>query len=110
VSRAKASLRSRLGGGRSTFRLENSEATDEAGRFDDAFTGQENEPEVRRRLDAHNEAILDCVNRSGEIFLSHTRLDDRYTIRVCIGNPRQEMRHVHRCWELLQQAARSAGE
>jgi len=73
-----------------------------------AFAGRENEPEVQRRLDAHNETILDRVNRSGEIFLSHTKLDDRYTIRVCIGNPRQEMRHVRRCWELLQEAAQKS--
>jgi aromatic-L-amino-acid/L-tryptophan decarboxylase len=69
--------------------------------------GREDEPEVRRELDARNEAILESVNRSGDIFLSHTRLRDRYTIRVCIGNPRQEMRHVRRCWELLQAGGRS---
>ena len=71
-----------------------------------SLAAQASEPEVQRRLDAHNEAILDAVNRSGDIFISHTRLAGRYTIRVCIGNPRQEMRHVSRCWELLQEAAR----
>jgi len=56
-------------------------------------------------LDEHNERILERVNRSGEIFLSHTRLRDRYTLRVSIGNPRTEQRHVDRCWELLRRAA-----
>lgn len=66
---------------------------------------REDERDVHRELDARNEAILEFVNRSGDIFLSHTRLRDRFTIRVCIGNPRQEMRHVRRCWELLREGA-----
>jgi aromatic-L-amino-acid decarboxylase len=56
-------------------------------------------------LDGLNESIMAKVNRSGEMFLSHTRLDGRYTIRVSIGNPRQTMDHVRRCWELLKIAA-----
>jgi aromatic-L-amino-acid decarboxylase len=48
------------------------------------------------------------VNRTGEVFLSHTRLDGRFTIRVAIGNLRTEARHIERAWELLQDAARSA--
>jgi aromatic-L-amino-acid/L-tryptophan decarboxylase len=71
------------------------------------FVGREDESSVQRELDVRNEALLDFVNRSGDIFLSHTRLRDRYTIRVCIGNPRQEMRHVRRCWELLREGARA---
>ncbi len=57
-------------------------------------------------LDAHNEELMAKVNESGEIFLSHTKLDGKYTIRVSIGNPRQEERHVRRAWELLVEAAR----
>ncbi|MBP7146379.1 MAG: amino acid decarboxylase [Acidobacteria bacterium] len=56
-------------------------------------------------MDRVNEQILQRVNRSGRIFLSHTKLRDRYTIRVCIGNPRQTMDHVRRCWDLLREAA-----
>jgi aromatic-L-amino-acid decarboxylase len=58
-------------------------------------------------LDRANEAIMDAVNRSGEVFLSHTRLDGRFVIRVAIGNLRTERRHVERAWELLREAARS---
>ncbi len=60
------------------------------------------------RLDALNEAILDRVNATGEIYLSHTRLKDRYTLRVALGNLRATERHVRRCWEVLQQAAAEA--
>ncbi len=72
-----------------------------------ALAGRERDPDVARELDARNEAILDAVNRSGRIFLSHTRLRDRYTIRVTLGNLRQQDRHVQECWDLLRRAARS---
>ena len=56
-------------------------------------------------LDAANAAIMDAVNRSGEVFLSHTRLAGRFTIRLAVGNLRTEARHVERAWEFLQSAA-----
>jgi aromatic-L-amino-acid decarboxylase len=56
-------------------------------------------------LDAHNAAIMDAVNRTGELFLSHTKLRGRFTIRLAIGNLRTEIRHVERAWELLRVAA-----
>ena len=56
-------------------------------------------------LDERNAAIMDAVNRSGEAFLSHTRIDGRFAIRVAIGNLRTEERHVARTWELLRSAA-----
>ncbi len=57
-------------------------------------------------LDAHNAALMQAVNRSGEVFLSHTKLRGRFTIRLAIGSLRTEPRHVARAWELL----RAAGE
>jgi aromatic-L-amino-acid/L-tryptophan decarboxylase len=56
-------------------------------------------------LDATNAAIMDAVNRTGEVFLSHTRLNGRFAIRLAVGNLRTEARHVERAWELLQSAA-----
>lgn len=55
--------------------------------------------------DRLNAAILERVNRSGEVFLSHTRLHGRFVMRVAIGNLRTEERHVARAWELLRRAA-----
>jgi aromatic-L-amino-acid/L-tryptophan decarboxylase len=60
-------------------------------------------------LDQANAAIMDAVNRTGEAFLSHTRLDGRFTIRVSIGNLRTEARHVERTWLLLREAAAQQG-
>jgi aromatic-L-amino-acid decarboxylase len=55
--------------------------------------------------DATNERILERVNASGKVFLSHTKLGGRYVLRVAIGNPRQTEAHVARCWALLRDAA-----
>lgn len=59
-------------------------------------------------LDAANTAILEATNRTGEVFLSHTRLDGRFVIRLAVGNLRTEPEHVARAWALLRAAA--AGE
>jgi aromatic-L-amino-acid/L-tryptophan decarboxylase len=59
-------------------------------------------------LDARNAAIMDAVNRTGDVFLSHTRLDGRFTIRLSVGNLRTEPRHVAHAWELLREAASEA--
>ena len=55
--------------------------------------------------DVLNERILEAVNASGEVFLSHTRLDGRYALRLAIGNLRTTEAHVRRAWELLQESA-----
>jgi aromatic-L-amino-acid decarboxylase len=52
-----------------------------------------------------NEALLARLNASGEIFLSHTRLDGRYTLRLAIGNLRTTEAHVSRAWTLIRESA-----
>ena len=73
------------------------------------LVGREDEPEVRAWLDETNTTLMDAVNRTGEVFLSHTRLDGRFTIRVAIGNLRTEPEHLERTWALLREAAAGAG-
>ena len=70
-----------------------------------ALQGREDEHGVRARLDAANERLMAAVNATGEVFLSHARLHDRFAIRVAIGNLRTEARHVDRAWELLRREA-----
>jgi aromatic-L-amino-acid decarboxylase len=55
----------------------------------------------RRGPDEENERILERANRSGEMFLSHTRLDGRYAMRLAIGNARTTEADVRRAWEVL---------
>lgn len=50
---------------------------------------------------ALNEKILGAVNATGEVFLSHTKLNDRYIIHLAIGNIRTAEKHIARAWELL---------
>jgi aromatic-L-amino-acid/L-tryptophan decarboxylase len=67
------------------------------------FVGREDEPDVKVALDALNERLMARINETGEVFLSHTRLRDRYTLRVSIGNLRTEPRHVERAWALVRE-------
>ncbi len=53
--------------------------------------------------DEENRAILDRVNESGEIFLSHAQLNGRYVIRLAIGNMGTTREHVQRAWELIRE-------
>src|SRR5205085_7348513 len=59
----------------------------------------------RRGSDEANRALLDKVNASGEIFLSHTALDGRFVLRLAIGNHSTTRAHVQRAWELIQAAS-----
>jgi len=56
-------------------------------------------------LDAANQALIDGVNETGEIFLSHTRIRGRLAIRIAIGHLDTAERHVRRAWELLTSLA-----
>jgi aromatic-L-amino-acid decarboxylase len=60
--------------------------------------------DLASRLDALNERILDRVNKSGDVFLSHTKLDGRYVIRLAVGHLKTEERHLRRAWDLLREA------
>jgi aromatic-L-amino-acid decarboxylase len=52
-------------------------------------------------LDVFNEQLLDAVNRSGDVFLSHTRLGGRFVISMAIGHLRTTREHTGRAWQLL---------
>ena len=61
-----------------------------------------------RAGDAVSEAIVQAVNASGEMFLTHTRLDDRYVIRMAIGQTNVQLRHVEKAWASIRAAAKTA--
>ena len=52
-----------------------------------------------------NAAIMERVNDSGQIFLSHTKLDDRFVLRLAIGNARTSEADVALAWDVLREAA-----
>ncbi len=57
--------------------------------------------------DRFNERLLAEVNAVGPIFLSHTRLRDRYVLHAAIGNIRTTEEHVRQAWELVRDVAGS---
>jgi aromatic-L-amino-acid decarboxylase len=57
------------------------------------------------KLGQFNSQIIEHVNATGEIFLSHTKLNGRYTIRIAIGNISTIEKHVKRAWELIKAEA-----
>lgn len=54
-------------------------------------------------LDALNERLMNEINASGEAYLSHTKLDGKFTLRLSVGSVRVEERHIDKVWKLLQQ-------
>ena len=58
-----------------------------------------------RAGDAFNEALLDALNRSGDLYLTHTKLNSRFIIRFCVGQTYTESRHVERAWGRIQEEA-----
>jgi aromatic-L-amino-acid decarboxylase len=57
-------------------------------------------------LDSLNESIMHGVNATGRALLSHTRLHDKLTLRLSIGNIRTTEKHVRDVWELLNEQLR----
>ena len=68
---------------------------------------RENEtPDARAtRLDTLNETLMNNVNANGAAYLSHTRLNDLFTLRLAIGNIRTTEEHIRRVWEILNEEA-----
>jgi aromatic-L-amino-acid/L-tryptophan decarboxylase len=53
--------------------------------------------------DEENEALLERANASGELFISHTRLDGRYVLRLAVGSERTTEEDVQRAWDVLRE-------
>lgn len=57
-------------------------------------------------LNTINEKLLEKINSTGKIFLSHTKLYEKFVIRLTIGGIRHEQRHIENAWELVKTTAR----
>jgi aromatic-L-amino-acid decarboxylase len=70
-----------------------------------SLAARRDEPETSELIDRLNIRLMEAVNKSGDAFISHTRLRDRFTIRVAIANLRTEDRDLERVWELIRREA-----
>jgi len=52
-------------------------------------------------LDAFNEELMNAVNATGSAYLSHTKLNGKFTLRLSVGSIHVEERHLVKVWELL---------
>jgi len=52
-----------------------------------------------------NEELLEIVNGTGRVFLSHTKLRGKFGIRLAIGNLKTNWEDVQSAWEIIQQKA-----
>jgi aromatic-L-amino-acid decarboxylase len=59
----------------------------------------------RNGPDEENEQLEERVNESGEMFITHTKLDGRYVLRLAIGNARTTEDDVRRAWDVLNREA-----
>jgi aromatic-L-amino-acid decarboxylase len=56
-------------------------------------------------IDRLNQCLLEKVNKTRRVFLSHTRLNGRYVLRMAIGNLHTRKEHVQRAWQILVEKA-----
>ncbi|XVF72100.1 hypothetical protein PTKIN_Ptkin12aG0094000 [Pterospermum kingtungense] len=52
-----------------------------------------------------NRELLDAVNSTGDVFISHTVLSGKYILRFAVGAPLSEEKHVNAAWKVLQDKA-----
>ncbi|MCP4689734.1 MAG: aspartate aminotransferase family protein [Desulfobacterales bacterium] len=55
--------------------------------------------------DEINEKLLNLLNNSGRMHLTHTRLNDKFILRLCIGQTNTEARHVEQAWRHIREKA-----
>ena len=55
--------------------------------------------------DAANQTIMDRLNHSGDLFLTHTRLNGKLTLRLCVGQTNTQQRHVEKAWRRITEEA-----
>ncbi len=60
--------------------------------------------------DEANQTIMNRLNRSGDLYLTHTRLNDRLTLRFCVGQTNTQARHVEKAWNRIRQEAAALGK
>ena len=57
--------------------------------------------------DAINEAILAKINKSGKAYITHTKVNNRYVLRVVTGQTNVKIQHIEKLWAMIQESSKS---
>ncbi len=74
---------------------------------DKAKLNKQNEKIICKYLDNVSEKVMNTVNKTGEIYISHTKVEDRIVLRLSIGNIKTQEKHVKKAWNFLQEVAKT---
>jgi len=55
--------------------------------------------------DDFNQELMDTLNNSGDLYITHTRLEEHLTLRLCVGQTNTELSHIEHAWDLIQKTA-----
>ena len=58
-----------------------------------------------QQINELNESLLHKVNETGEIYITHTKLDGKYTLRMVIAQTDTERKHVSNAWKMIEETA-----
>jgi aromatic-L-amino-acid decarboxylase len=58
-----------------------------------------------RGSDESNQLLMDRLNHSGDLYLTHTRLNERFILRFCVGQTHTTLHHVENAWRRIQEEA-----
>ena len=58
-----------------------------------------------RAGDDQNRALLEALNRTGKLYLTHTLLGGRFTLRFCVGQTQTELEDIEQAWQLIRDLA-----
>lgn len=72
----------------------------------DKVKSKQDERIMEEYLNKVNETLMNEVNESGKIYISHTMVQNRYVLRFGVGNIRTQESHIKMAWELLQETAK----
>jgi aromatic-L-amino-acid decarboxylase len=62
-----------------------------------------------RAGDSATQLVMDRLNASGDLYLTHTKLDGKFTLRFCVGQTNTQARHVEHAWQRIQQETSKLG-
>ncbi|HEY4961398.1 MAG TPA: pyridoxal-dependent decarboxylase [Terriglobales bacterium] len=58
-----------------------------------------------RGSEEENQRLMDRLNQSGDLYLTHTRLRDQFVLRFCVGQTNTTRKHVEHAWQRIQEEA-----